>query len=111
MTVDGKAPAPHGPPSRADHVGASAHSPDTKWAPPMPNGNLALVPVSSSLAEKVQNGELRYEQYLDAKAELAVAHLAGQLPVEQKESIRVAIRDQLEHDPLLARLGQQATRR
>jgi ribosomal protein L16 Arg81 hydroxylase len=63
--------------------------------------------VGSELLNRLEAGQVTQEQYLDLKAEQAVAHLVGQLPAEQVELIRATLRDQLSNDPLFERLVRQ----
>jgi hypothetical protein len=69
----------------------------------------AVGAVNSDLLHRLEAGQVNQEQYLDAKAEQAVAHLVGHLPVEQVELIRATLRDQLSSDPVFQRLMRQVT--
>ncbi len=66
-------------------------------------------PADSGDLEKLANGELSQDEYLDARVEQAVSHLQQGLSVEQLELVRETLREQLESDPLLQRVLQRAT--
>lgn len=89
------------PPPKADFAVATSSKAE---------GSTAVSGVSGELLKRVQSGELSRDQYLDIKAEQAVSHLVGQLPGDQVELIRATIRDQIDQDPVLERLVQQALR-
>jgi hypothetical protein len=88
------------PPARSEFMvdAASKASPGSEVAP-----------VDSELLKRLQTGQVSQEQYLDIKAEQAVAHLVGRLPVEQVDLIRATLRDQLSCDPFFQRLVQRVT--
>ena len=67
----------------------------------------AVGAVDSDLVRRLELGQITQAQYLDAKAEEAVAHLVGHFPTEQIEMIRSALRDQLSDDPVCLRLFRQ----
>jgi hypothetical protein len=61
-------------------------------------------------AERLESGELGLEQYLDARVDQAVSHLAGVVTPEQLDLIKGQLREQLQgSDPVLRRLVQRAT--
>lgn len=74
-----------------------------------PSPGAEVASVDSELLRRLELGQVSQEQYLDIKAEQAVAHLVGRLPIEQVEIIRATLRDQLSSDPFLQRLIRQVT--
>lgn len=62
---------------------------------------------SEALA-RLKNGEISLAEYLDAKADQAVAHLRGLVPEAQLRTIRELVREQLETDPVCTALVQRA---
>jgi hypothetical protein len=61
--------------------------------------------------QKLRRGEMTFEEYLDHRAELAVAYLRSSVPAEQLELVRETVRAQLENDPKIAALVQRVTGR
>lgn len=111
MAVDGigRPPAP-GLPSQATGVIGTENTTRAEFAVEVaspPRASDAVGAVDSDLVRRLELGQITREQYLDIKAEEAVAHLVGQCPTEQIELIRTALRDQLCDDPVCLRLFQQ----
>ncbi len=111
MAVDGvgKPPIPGitGPVASIGHSEPPARTEFSVDAPGKASPNVEVTPVGSDLLDRLQAGQVTQEQYLDIKAEQAVAHLVGQLPAEQVDLIRATLRDQLSTDPLFERLVRQ----
>lgn len=63
--------------------------------------------VSDELARH-RSGDLTLEEYLDTRADRAVAHLEGIVSTEQLETIRGVIREQLTTRPDLVELLKRA---
>lgn len=63
----------------------------------------------ATLLDKLSAGEISKEDYLEAQVEQAVGHLEGVVPEAQLSMIKDHLRSQLEADPGLSRLVQQAT--
>ena len=63
--------------------------------------------VSEELREH-QRGALSLDQYLDAQAERAVAHLQGQVSTRRLEVIKSVLREQMTTSPGLAELLRRA---
>jgi len=59
--------------------------------------------------QKLQSGEIGLDEYLDDRAELAIAHLKGTIPEEQLGVVRDLIRERLRSDPVTVELVRQAT--
>jgi hypothetical protein len=59
--------------------------------------------------QKLQSGEIGLDEYLDDRAELAIAHLKGTMPEEQLGVVRDLIRERLRSDPVTVELVRQAT--
>lgn len=113
MAIDGIGrPGAPGISSQVAGVGSSEPPPKADFAvsTSRAESSPAVSGVSNELLKRVQSGELSRDQYLDIKAEQAVSHLVGQLPGDQVELIRATIRDQIDQDPVLERLVQQALR-
>jgi hypothetical protein len=113
MAVDGVGKPPiSGLPGPISSVGNSeppARSEFTIDVTSRASPSSAVEAVDSPLLHRLQAGQVSQEQYLDIKAEQAVAHLVGHLPMEQVELIRATLRDQLSSDPLFERLVRQVT--
>lgn len=113
MAVDGIGKPPiSGLPSSVSSVGNSeppARSEFAIDAAGRASSSSAVGGVDSDLLHRLEAGQVNQEQYLDIKAEQAVAHLVGHLPAEQVELIRATLRDQLSNDPLFQRLVRQVT--
>lgn len=62
---------------------------------------------SSDALERVHQGELSVEEYLDSRVNEAVQHLAGKLPAEQLDFVRQTLREALSSDPMLIELVQR----
>ncbi len=63
--------------------------------------------ISEELREH-QRGSLSLDQYLDAQAERAVAHLRGQVSTNRLEAIKSVLREQMTTSPGLAELLRRA---
>ena len=63
----------------------------------------------ASALDKLGAGEISMDDYLNQQVELAVQHLEGAVPESQLTTIKEQLRGQLESDPGLSRLVQQAT--
>jgi len=113
MAVDGVGKPPIcGLPGSVASVGNAEPPGRSEFAIDAPSGassSAAVGSVESDLLHRLEAGQVNQEQYLDIKAEQAVAHLVGHLPVEQVELIRATLRDQLSSDPLFQRLVRQVT--
>ena len=113
MAVDGVGKPPiSGLPGSVTRIGNSeppARSEFTIDAAGRTSSSSAVGAVDSDLLQRLESGQVNQEQYLDIKAEQAVAHLVGQIPVEQVDLIRATLRDQLSSDPLFQRLVRQVT--
>jgi hypothetical protein len=113
MAVDGVGKPPIcGLPGSVSSVGNSEPPARSEFAINAPSGaspSSAVEAVDSGLLHHLEAGQVNQEQYLDIKAEQAVAHLVGHLPVEQVDLIRATLRDQLSNDPLFQRLVRQVT--
>lgn len=59
----------------------------------------------------LERGELSLDQYLDARVDEAVRHLAEKLPAEQLDFVRQSLREQLASDPVLVELVRRTTGR
>lgn len=64
--------------------------------------------VGSADVQRLERGELSLDEYLDARAEQAVAHLQGMAP-EQLEVIKAQLVEQLKSDPAISGLVRRAT--
>ncbi len=64
--------------------------------------------VAGADLDRLERGELSLDEYLDVRAEQAVAHLQ-QLSPEQLQIIKSQVVEQLKNDPALMRLVQRAT--
>lgn len=58
---------------------------------------------------RLQRGEISLDDYLDLKADKAVAHLRGLVSERQLRVIRDMVRENLENDPVSVALIQRAT--
>ena len=61
----------------------------------------------SEALERLRDGEISVDEYLDVRASDAVQHLVGQLPPDQVDFVRRALREQLQTDPVLVELVQR----
>jgi hypothetical protein len=69
-----------------------------------------VVPGDADLdIQRVESGEWTLDQYLDARVDRAVEHLAGSVSADELELIKEQLRAQLQADPLLQGLVRQAT--
>jgi hypothetical protein len=75
----------------------------------------AVAPLSEEdvLLRKLRDGEIDRPGYYDAMVELGLAHLRDRMPAEQLEIVRERMREEIETNPVLARmvrdaLGEQA---
>jgi hypothetical protein len=59
--------------------------------------------------ERLQSGEISLDDYLQTRADKAVAHLSSLLPPEQIELVKEQLVNQMKQDPALAALVQRAT--
>ncbi len=53
-------------------------------------------------------GKIDIDEYMELSVERAVAHLEGQLPLDQVEAMRAVLLDSLRNDPQLSTLVAQA---
>ncbi len=113
MAVDGIGRPPiSGLPSQASSIGGTELTAKTEFTVDVAKEAASSTPVAavdSNLMHQLALGQVTQEQYLDMKAEQAVAHLVGRLPTDQIELIRATLRDQLSDDPMFARLLRQVT--
>ena len=63
----------------------------------------------SDLLQRVRAGQATLDEYLDYRADQAVAHLRKTLSAQQLELVRATIRHQLENDPVVIELVRCAT--
>ena len=63
----------------------------------------------AELLDKVQQGEVSLDEYLDVRVSEAVSHLKDALPPEQLDFIKAELRGQLQEDPVLIELVRQTT--
>ena len=66
---------------------------------------------SSALFARFERGEISVEEYLDARANEAVAPYEGKLPADRIAWLKGMLREQLETDPVLSEQVRQATGR
>jgi len=66
--------------------------------------------VSAALI-KLKSGEMTLDEYLDDRADHAVAHLKTLVNGEQLQVVRQVVRDQLTTDPVLVEMVRQTTGR
>jgi hypothetical protein len=64
---------------------------------------------TADLLDRLGRGEISRDVYLDLRVEEAIAPFARNLGNNQIEFMRVALRDQLESDPVLIDLVKRAT--
>jgi len=60
-------------------------------------------------AERVRSGEMSMSTYLDVRVEQATQHLQGKLGQGDLAQVKSTLRSQLENDPTLRDMVQQAT--
>jgi hypothetical protein len=73
-------------------------------------GSSVSAPAQASDADRLQSGELGLDEYLEARVDQAVSHLAGVLSPQQLDGIKAQLREQLEGaDPVLRQLVQRAS--
>lgn len=58
---------------------------------------------------RLQRGDIGVDEYLDARVEDAVGHLAGKLSNEQLDFVKETLREQLTTDPVLMELVRRTT--
>ena len=113
MAVDGVGKPPiSGVPNQALGIGGTELAPKAEFkidAATKTTSSSAIASVDGDLMRQLELGQVTQEQYLDKKAEAAVAHLVGHLPTDQIETIRATLRDQLSDDPVFLRLLRQVT--
>lgn len=63
----------------------------------------------ASELSKLDSGEMSVEAYLDGRADVAVAHLQGQLAPQRLAIIKAQLVEQMKADPAISRLVQRAT--
>lgn len=73
--------------------------------------SVAERPQISEALRKLRNHEIGIEEYLDIRADGAVAHLTKLLTPSELRAVRDTIREQLTTDPVLIELIQRATGR
>lgn len=74
-----------------------------------PNATEASVNVSESGdLDRLARGEINRDEYLEARIDAAVAHVEAGLSPEHLQLLREQMREQLESDPMLARLLRRA---
>jgi hypothetical protein len=66
-------------------------------------------PQVSEALRQLRNGEIGIDEYLDVRADAAVAHLTNFLTTTELQTVRETIREQLTTDPLLLELVRRAT--
>lgn len=64
---------------------------------------------ASADLERLQAGEISLDDYLQTRADKAVAHLEAVVPPEQLELIKEQLIHQMKQDPTVATLVQRAT--
>lgn len=64
---------------------------------------------TQQLLERLERGEISRDVYLDLRVEEAIAPFAKTMGHNQIEFMRIALRDQLESDPVLVDLVRRAT--
>ena len=60
------------------------------------------------LARKLRAGEISLAEYYDATVELSLKHLRNQMPPEQLEVVRERMREEVETNPVLAKMVRDA---
>ncbi len=63
----------------------------------------------SALLQKLKRGEMTLDEFLDARAEEALAPVMGKVTGERLEDLRMVLREKIRTDPLLVELVRQAT--
>ncbi|HVW27363.1 MAG TPA: hypothetical protein VHC69_18495 [Polyangiaceae bacterium] len=63
----------------------------------------------SEALRQLRSGEITIDEYLDLRADAAVAHLTNFLTASELQTIRETIREQLTTDPVLLELVRRAT--
>jgi hypothetical protein len=71
---------------------------------------VAARPESESL-QKVKRGEMTLEEYLDERAEKALAHVKGKVADDILDGVRQTLREKLRTDPVLVEAVRRATGR
>lgn len=70
---------------------------------------LAKRPQVSEALRKLRTGEIGLDEYLDLRADAAVAHLTNFLTAMELQTVRETIREELTTDPVLLDLVQRVT--
>ncbi len=65
--------------------------------------------VATAELDRLQSGEISLDDYLQTRADKAVAHLESVVPAEQLELIKEQLVNQMKQDPSVAALVQRAT--
>jgi len=69
----------------------------------------AVGPQVSAALERVHQGELSVEQYIEDRLDKAMAHVDPRLPAEQRARAREVLREHIATDPLLSKQLAQLT--
>jgi hypothetical protein len=108
MSIDGIGRPPV-PPAGAGPLEGGSGADRTGEAFEVKRGSEATEVAPSTLLERLEQGELSVDQYLDARVEEAVTHLDARLSPEQLEFVKSSLRAELETDPVLVELVSRAT--
>jgi hypothetical protein len=70
----------------------------------------AVAPLSDEeeLVRKLRDGEIDKDQYYEASVERSIARLRGVVPLDQLEVVRETLREELESNPVLIKMLQDA---
>jgi hypothetical protein len=60
--------------------------------------------------ERFQRGEITEEQYLEARIDVAIAHLHGRVSIKRLVMVREVVRDMLDNDPVLVAMREWVLR-
>ena len=91
-----------------DRTGKRGSAPPV--APPAETKVGAVAPAGASPLEQLRAGKIDLDGYLDMKVSEATRHLEG-LRADEMDGLRQLLRSELERDPSLAALVEQATGR
>lgn len=97
-------------PSKASGEGFSLDRPSAAASAGAASKTEASRAVSATAElERLQAGEISLDDYLQARANQAVAHLEAVVPAEQLQIIKEQLVHQMKQDPTVASLVQRAT--
>jgi hypothetical protein len=114
MAIDGIGKPPiSGLPSLGGSSSVAGVKPQADFSIDSASGPGTAQPASAvdatNLTKQIESGQLTQERYLEARVDLAVQHLVGQIPADQIDVIQATLRDQLSTDPMLLDMVARAT--